>query len=71
MLDRLPFTDFASEFHRFESQVGENGETIRLRLIDTDGIRRKGKTTGIEEELSAHPAGLPHSSRNRQSLYFS
>jgi hypothetical protein len=41
------------------------------RLIDTDGIRRKGKTTGMEEKLSAHPAGLPHSSRNHQSLYFS
>jgi GTPase len=36
----------------FESQVGEGGETVRLRLIDTAGIRRKGKTTGMEEKLS-------------------
>jgi len=36
----------------FESEVGENGDTIRLRLIDTAGIRRKGKTTGMEEKLS-------------------
>jgi len=31
---------------------GESGETVRLRLIDTAGIRRKGKTTGMEEKLS-------------------
>jgi GTP-binding protein len=31
---------------------GEGGETVRLRLIDTAGIRRKGKTTGMEEKLS-------------------
>jgi len=36
----------------FESEVGEDGDTIRLRLIDTAGIRRKGKTTGMEEKLS-------------------
>src|SRR5262245_2652599 len=42
----------------FEAQVGpvgpagEEGETVRLRLIDTAGIRRKGKTTGMEEKLS-------------------
>jgi GTPase len=36
----------------FEAQVGESGETVRLRLIDTAGIRRKGKTTGTEEKLS-------------------
>jgi GTPase len=42
----------------FEAQVGpdgpvrEDGETVRLRLIDTAGIRRKGKTTGMEEKLS-------------------
>src|SRR5262249_15080117 len=39
----------------FEAQVGpvgEDGETVRLRLIDTEGIRRKGKTTGMEEKLS-------------------
>jgi len=36
----------------FESEVGDDGETIRLRLIDTAGIRRKGKTTGMEEKLS-------------------
>src|SRR6266498_1450972 len=36
----------------FEAQVGEGGETVRLRLIDTAGIRRKGKTTGMEEKLS-------------------
>lgn len=30
----------------------ENGTTIRLRLIDTAGIRRKGKTTEMEEKLS-------------------
>ncbi|MCI0388838.1 MAG: ribosome biogenesis GTPase Der [Acidobacteria bacterium] len=35
-----------------EAEVGEDGETIRLRLIDTAGIRRKGKTTGMEEKLS-------------------
>jgi GTPase len=35
-----------------ESPVGEGGETVRLRLIDTAGIRRKGKTTGMEEKLS-------------------
>ncbi len=35
-----------------EAKVGEEGETIRLRLIDTAGIRRKGKTTGMEEKLS-------------------
>jgi GTPase len=35
-----------------EAPVGEGGETVRLRLIDTAGIRRKGKTTGIEEKLS-------------------
>jgi GTPase len=36
----------------FEAQVGEGGEKVRLRLIDTAGIRRKGKTTGMEEKLS-------------------
>jgi GTP-binding protein len=36
----------------FEAQVGEGGGTVRLRLIDTAGIRRKGKTTGMEEKLS-------------------
>jgi GTPase len=40
----------------FEASVGkegeEDGETVRLRLIDTAGIRRKGKTTGMEEKLS-------------------
>lgn len=36
----------------FESRIGEDGETVRLRLIDTAGIRRKGKTTGMEEKLS-------------------
>jgi len=36
----------------FEAQVGEGGEMVRLRLIDTAGIRRKGKTTGMEEKLS-------------------
>jgi GTPase len=42
----------------FEAQVGpvgpagEGAETVRLRLIDTAGIRRKGKTTGMEEKLS-------------------
>ena len=36
----------------FEAQVGEGGEKARLRLIDTAGIRRKGKTTGMEEKLS-------------------
>ena len=39
----------------FEAQVGpvgEDAETVRLRLIDTAGIRRKGKTTGTEEKLS-------------------
>jgi len=39
----------------FEAKVGEEGEegaTIKLRLIDTAGIRRKGKTTGMEEKLS-------------------
>ncbi|HEX5085748.1 MAG TPA: ribosome biogenesis GTPase Der [Blastocatellia bacterium] len=39
-----------------EASVGkegvEGGETVRLRLIDTAGIRRKGKTTGMEEKLS-------------------
>jgi GTPase len=30
----------------------ENGERIRLRLIDTAGIRRKGKTEGMAEKLS-------------------
>ncbi len=30
----------------------EAGNPIRLRLIDTAGIRRKGKTTGMEEKLS-------------------
>jgi GTP-binding protein len=30
----------------------EEGHSIRLRLIDTAGIRRKGKTTGMEEKLS-------------------
>jgi GTP-binding protein len=36
----------------FQAQVGEGGETVRLRVIDTAGIRRKGKTTGMEEKLS-------------------
>ncbi len=36
----------------FESKVGDEGESFRLRLIDTAGIRRKGKTTGMEEKLS-------------------
>jgi GTPase len=36
----------------FETEVGEDGERVRLRLIDTAGIRRKGKTTGMEEKLS-------------------
>ncbi|MGH9753613.1 MAG: ribosome biogenesis GTPase Der [Blastocatellia bacterium] len=36
----------------FEAPVGENDEAVRLRLIDTAGIRRKGKTTGMEEKLS-------------------
>jgi GTPase len=36
----------------FEAEVGEDGERVRLRLIDTAGIRRKGKTTGMEEKLS-------------------
>jgi GTPase len=35
-----------------ESRIGEDGETVSLRLIDTAGIRRKGKTTGMEEKLS-------------------
>jgi len=35
-----------------EAQAGEGGETVRLRLIDTAGIRRKGKTAGMEEKLS-------------------
>jgi GTP-binding protein len=30
----------------------DNGEPIRLCLIDTAGIRRKGKTTGMAEKLS-------------------
>jgi GTP-binding protein len=30
----------------------EEGNPIKLRLIDTAGIRRKGKTTGMEEKLS-------------------
>lgn len=30
----------------------EHGEMIRLRVIDTAGIRRKGKTEGIAEKLS-------------------
>ncbi|MGH9854040.1 MAG: ribosome biogenesis GTPase Der [Blastocatellia bacterium] len=30
----------------------EAGNPIKLRLIDTAGIRRKGKTTGMEEKLS-------------------
>jgi GTP-binding protein len=30
----------------------EDGHSVRLRLIDTAGIRRKGKTTGMEEKLS-------------------
>ena len=36
----------------FEAKIGEAGETVGLRLIDTAGIRRKGKTTGMEEKLS-------------------
>jgi GTP-binding protein len=36
----------------FEAKVGEGADTIGLRLIDTAGIRRKGKTTGMEEKLS-------------------
>ncbi len=36
----------------FEAKVVDDGDTIRLRLIDTAGIRRKGKTTGMEEKLS-------------------
>src|SRR5262249_7950294 len=36
----------------FEREVGDDGETIGLRLIATAGIRRKGKTTGMEEKLS-------------------
>ncbi|MCI0525457.1 MAG: ribosome biogenesis GTPase Der, partial [Acidobacteria bacterium] len=36
----------------FEAKIGEEGDAIRLRLIDTAGIRRKGKTTGMEEKLS-------------------
>ncbi len=36
----------------FEAKVGDDSDTIRLRLIDTAGIRRKGKTTGMEEKLS-------------------
>src|SRR5262245_21783707 len=36
----------------FEAKVGEEGETVQLRLIDTAGIRRKGRTTGMEEKLS-------------------
>ena len=36
----------------FESEVGEDGDRVRLRLINTAGIRRKGKTTGMEEKLS-------------------
>src|SRR5499426_4030321 len=40
----------------FEAAIGkegeEDGEKVRLRLIDTAGIRRKGKTTGMEEKLS-------------------
>lgn len=35
-----------------EAKVGEDGGAIKLRLIDTAGIRRKGKTTGMEEKLS-------------------
>jgi GTP-binding protein len=35
-----------------EDGGGAVGETVRLRLIDTAGIRRKGKTTGMEEKLS-------------------
>jgi GTP-binding protein len=30
----------------------EDGHSVRLRLIDTAGIRRKGKTAGMEEKLS-------------------
>ncbi|MGH9768447.1 MAG: ribosome biogenesis GTPase Der [Blastocatellia bacterium] len=36
----------------FEAKIGDEGDAIRLRLIDTAGIRRKGKTTGMEEKLS-------------------
>jgi GTP-binding protein len=35
----------------FETK-GEEGETVRLRLIDTAGIRRKGKTNEMAEILS-------------------
>jgi GTP-binding protein len=35
----------------FETKDGE-GNTIKLRLIDTAGIRRKGKTNELEEKLS-------------------
>ncbi|HKQ79842.1 MAG TPA: ribosome biogenesis GTPase Der [Blastocatellia bacterium] len=36
----------------FVAPAGDDGDPIRLRLIDTAGIRRKGKTTGMEEKLS-------------------
>jgi GTP-binding protein len=39
----------------FEAKIGEEGQeggTVKLRVIDTAGIRRKGKTTGMEEKLS-------------------
>jgi len=71
IVSHIPGTTRDAVDSLFESQVGEDDETVRLRLIDADGIRRKGKTTGMEEKLSAHPACLPHSSRDRQSLYFS
>jgi len=32
--------------------VGEDGKKIKLRLIDTAGIRRKGKTNLMEEKMS-------------------
>jgi GTP-binding protein len=38
--------------HGADGADGADGETVRIRLIDTAGIRRKGKTTGMEEKLS-------------------